>query len=94
MHLVSWLPLVRKKKDVNFKGAIKELLKPQINKVTIGSGLPKIVPIHAYGTGVNFNSITFLFQVFQSGCELYDHPTDTILNLCGRFRGYSFYYSL
>ena len=49
---------------------------------------------HDYGTGVHFNSITFLFQVFQLDCKLNDHPTDTVLNLCGRCRGYSFYYSL
>lgn len=94
IHLVSWLPLVMKKKGYELQGIIKELLKPQLSKVTIDSGLPKVVPIHDYGTGVHFNSITFLFQVFQLVCKLNDHPIDTVLNLCGRCRGYSFYYSL
>lgn len=48
IHLVSWLPLMRKKKGYELQGIIKELLKPQLSRVTIDSGLPKVVPIHDY----------------------------------------------
>lgn len=48
IHLVSWLPLVRKKKGYELQGIIKELLKPQLSRVTIDSGLPRVVPIHDY----------------------------------------------
>lgn len=64
-HLVSCLPLERKMKGCEFWGAIKELLKPLIKKVTLDSDSPRIVPVDAYCTGVIFNSITFFSQVFQ-----------------------------
>lgn len=72
------------------QGAIKEFLKPLIaTKVTIGSDLPKIVSVHAYCTGVIFNSISIL-KCPSLGYELYDHPVDTVFNLWGSYRGIGF----
>lgn len=36
----------------SWKGAVKGLLKPLINEVTIGSDLPPVVSVYTYCTGV------------------------------------------